>query len=165
MNVQNGLLKIYECGKKFQLMYKRACSASDQTFEFIQDIISQCTSNPEFFRFIHKYIQDFDDVRKYHLDPNDMYLNGVNSTDEDVIERMEESKSSNGDDENKNCNRKASDNNKSAEENASEQKENARETRANKLKCVRPIKQAQLTPTIHHNYSIGLVKIPLLLNI
>ena len=65
-----------------------------------------------------------------------------------------------------------SDDNKSAKENAikkikmrANKKKMQRKLQANKLKCVRPIKQAHLTPTIKYTYSRDMVKIPLLLNI
>ena len=84
-NVHNGILKIYECGKIiFQSTYECACTASDQTFEYIRERISQCTSLPELFRFIHKHIRNFHNVRKYHLDLNGIYFDGVNIIDEDV---------------------------------------------------------------------------------
>ena len=73
---------------------------------------------------------------------------------------------------NKSCRRKVSDDNKSAKENAikkikmrANKKKMQRKLQANKLKCVRPIKQSHLTPTIKYTYSRDMVKIPLLLNI
>ena len=84
-NVHNGTLKMYERGKCiFQSTQKCACTASDQTFEYIRDRIAQCKSLPENFRFIHKHIRNFHDVRKYHLDLKDLSFDGVNIIDEDV---------------------------------------------------------------------------------
>ena len=50
----------------------------------------------------------FYNVRKYHLDKNDMSFNGVKITDKDISTRMEEIQIMNGDNKNDNCKRKAS---------------------------------------------------------
>ena len=69
--------------------------------------IDKCTSHPELFMIIHKYIKDFHDVRtKYHLYPNDIYFYGVKISDEYVSACTEELQSRNWDDKNENCNKK-----------------------------------------------------------
>ena len=101
--------------KKCQLTYKRSYTAFDQIFESIQGIISQNTSHPELFRFIHKHRWDFCDVKKHHLDTNNIYPNGMSTTDKCLSACIEESHSRNRDDKYGNCKRKASDDNSSTE--------------------------------------------------
>ena len=124
VNVHNGFLNIYECGKNIcQSTNKCACTASEQTFEYIWYRIAQCTSHQELSKFIHKHIQYFNDVIKYHLDLIIIYYDGMYITNEGVSACMEETESRNGYDENENCKKKTSDNNRSAEENSSKQTE------------------------------------------
>ena len=64
VDVYNSLPNIYQCGKKIcQSTYECVCTSSDQTFEYIWYRISQFTSCPKTFLFIHKHIRDFNDVR------------------------------------------------------------------------------------------------------
>ena len=86
VNIKNGILSIYDCGKKS--VNRRAHVHSIwKKIQYIRNIISQWTSNPELYRFIHKYIQCFGDVIKCHLDLNNIYLNYMNIAN--MISHME----------------------------------------------------------------------------
>ena len=78
------------------------------------------------FSFTHKHIQNLCDVRKYHLDTNDISFYGVNIIDKDVSVRKKENKSRNENDKDENYKQRENDNDKSLEENARKQK-NVRE--------------------------------------
>ena len=84
--------------------------------------MAKSISCPELFRFIHKHIQDFCGVRIHDLHTNNIYFDGANITCEDACLRTEKRQSRNGDKENENCKREASDDNESEEEEAIENK-------------------------------------------
>ena len=110
-------------------------------------------------RFIHNYIRYFYYVRKYYLDLDDISLDVVNIIKYNVARVIMKGKVGTEMKKMKVVREKSVTLTKLRRKTRA----NKNKTQANKLKCARPIKQVRFDPPIHHHYSIGLVKMPLIL--